>query len=106
MIWRLLASVFGPLSIWHWIVALTFLLFAVTPPGLVVGAFFGANGKAATERATIDSDGWTTYLDASGAIMRRKFTSDGTTTFDDADGRTTDTVTINNAHLLKHSDTH
>ena len=44
--------------------------------GLVVGAFFGANGKAATERATTENDGWTTYYDASGAITRRKVTSE------------------------------
>ncbi len=89
-------------SMWHWIVVLMFLLFAVTPPGwaflqvcLVVGAlFFGVNGKAAAERATTDIDGWTTYLDASGAITRRKVTSDGTTTFYDTDGRKTGTVTI------------
>ena len=67
MIWRLLASVF---------VVLALLLLAVTPPGLVVGAFFGANGKAATERATTENDGWTTYYDASGAITRRKVTNE------------------------------
>ena len=40
----------------------------MTPPGLVVGAlFFGANGKAATERATTDSDDWTAS-DEDGAI--------------------------------------
>ena len=53
-----------------------FLLLAATPPGLVVGALFGANGKAATERATTENDGWTTYYDASGAITRRKVTSE------------------------------
>ena len=94
MIWRLLASVFGTLSISYWIVVLAFLLLAVTPPGLVVGAlFFGATGKVANERATADSEGWTTYLDASGAIRRRKVISDGTTTFYDTDGRNTGPVT-------------
>jgi len=78
-IWQLLASVFGSLSTWHWIVVLMFLLLVVTPPGLVVGPlFFGADGKAATERAATDNDGWTTYLDTSGAIIR-KFISGGTT---------------------------
>jgi hypothetical protein len=76
MIWRLFGSVFGTLSIWHWIVVLMFLLLAATPPGLVVGAlFFGANGIASNDPATTDS-GWTTYLDASGAITRRKVTSE------------------------------
>ena len=76
MIWRLFVSVFGSLSMWHWIVVFAFLLLAATPPGLVVGAFFGANGKAATERAPTENDGWTTYYDASGAITRRKVTSE------------------------------
>ena len=91
MIWRLFASVFGPL--WHWIVVLMLLLLAATPLGLVVGALFGANGKVANERATTDNDGWATYYDASGAITRRKVTSDGTTTFSDPDGRKTSTLT-------------
>ena len=49
MIWRLLASVFGTLSISYWIVVLAFLLLAVTPPAwLSARCFLARPAKSPT----------------------------------------------------------
>ena len=62
---------------------------------LLSGAlFFGANGRAVTERTIITSnDGWIIYYAADGSITRRSITNDSTTTFFDEDGRKISTIT-------------
>ena len=45
MIWRLFVSVFGSLSIWHWIVVLAFLLLVRRHPAWLSARFLARTAK-------------------------------------------------------------